>query len=148
MLNDELAVVIETVWSEVLRATVRRLESEEPSSVRPVSVTARIRVSGPSPHLIYLCCSEPLARKLAAFMFKVDAGEASDADVSDAVGEMVNMVGGNVKCVFEGPSVLSLPEVELGGPCGGPAWSFPGAIGEVRFDDGGEPLLLAVAAPS
>lgn len=148
MLSDELAGVIETVWSEVLRASVRRLEIEEPSSLRLSSVTARIRVAGPSPHVIFLSCSESLARRLAAFMFKVDAADASDDDVRDAIGEMVNMVGGNVKCIFDGPSVLSLPEVEIGGACGGPAWSYPGAIGEVRFDDGGEPLLLAVAAPS
>ena len=148
MLSAELAGVIETVWSEVLRASVRRLEIEEPSSLRASSVTARIRVAGPSPHVIFLSCSESLARRLAAFMFKVDPAQASVEDVSDAVGEMVNMVGGNVKCIFDGPNVLSLPEVEVGGTCGGAAWSLPGAIGSVRFDDAGEPLLLAVAAPS
>ena len=33
----------------------------------------------------------------------------SEADVLDAVGEIVNMVGGNLKGIVEGDSSLSLP---------------------------------------
>jgi chemotaxis protein CheX len=32
-------------------------------------------------------------------------------DVDDALGELANVVGGNVKAVLPGPSVLGLPEV-------------------------------------
>ena len=34
-----------------------------------------------------------------------------DEDVDDALGELANVVGGNVKAVLPGPSVLGLPEV-------------------------------------
>ena len=34
-----------------------------------------------------------------------------DEDVEDALGELANVVGGNVKAVLPGPSVLGLPEV-------------------------------------
>lgn len=148
MLSDELASVIETVWSEVLRADVRRLAEGEPSPVRPSSVTATIHVLGPAPRTIIFCCSEALGRRLAAAMFKVDMGSASKEDVSDAVGEVVNMVGGNVKCIFGSPSTLSLPEVRQGGTCGGSTWGLAGAMGEARFEDAGEPFLVAVTAPS
>lgn len=147
MLSDELASVVETVWSEVLRSEVRRLEGDEPSSVRLSSVTARIHVLGPAPRTIVFTCSEALGRRLASHMFHVDPESASPEDVSDAVGEVVNMVGGNVKCIFGSPTTLSLPEVEGTGTCGGPAWSFADAVGEVRFEDAGEPFLVAVTAP-
>jgi hypothetical protein len=58
------------------------------------------------------------------------------------------MVGGNVKCIFGSPTTLSLPQVTDGGVCGGPAWGYAGAMGEARFDDAGEPFLVAVTAPS
>ncbi|MFO0593307.1 MAG: chemotaxis protein CheX [Polyangiaceae bacterium] len=148
MLSDELASVIETVWSEVLRSDVRRLDEGEPCNVRLASVTARIHVLGPAPRTIVFTCSETLGRRLASFMFHVDPEAASAEDVNDAVGEVANMVGGNVKCIFGSPTTLSLPEVEGTGPCGGPAWSFAGAMGEARFDDAGEPFLVAVTAPS
>ncbi len=147
MLSDELASVIETVWSEVLRADVRRLEEGEPSPRRPSSVTATIHVLGPAPRTIVFICSEALGRRLAAAMFKVEMDSASKEDMSDAVGEITNMVGGNVKCIFGSPSTLSLPEVKGGGPCGGPAWGLAGAMGEARFEDAGEPFLVAVTAP-
>jgi chemotaxis protein CheX len=41
-------------------------------------------------------------------------GAVSDADVADAVGELVNMIGGNVKSLMPGPSALSLPVVAAG----------------------------------
>ena len=34
-----------------------------------------------------------------------------EEDVADALGELANVVGGNVKAVLPGPSVLGLPEV-------------------------------------
>ncbi len=148
MLSDELASVIETVWSEVLRAEVRRLEEGEPSPPCLSSLTATIRVLGPAPRTIVFCCSEALGRRLAAAMFKVEADSASKEDVSDAVGEIVNMVGGNVKCIFGSPSTLSLPEVKSGGACGRPAGGLAGAMGEARFEDAGEPFFVAVTAPS
>ncbi len=148
MLSDELAIVIETVWSEVLEAEVRRLSADEPSALRPSSVIAKIHVLGPSPRTIVFSCSEALGRRLASTMFKVDVDSASPDDVNDAVGEVVNMVGGNVKCIFGSPTTLSLPQVESGGACGGPAWTLAGAMGEARFDDAGEPFLVAVTAAS
>jgi len=42
------------------------------------------------------------------------AAGTPDEDVADAVGELVNMIGGNVKSLMPGPSVLSLPVVAAG----------------------------------
>ena len=42
-----------------------------------------------------------------------------DEDVADALGELANVVGGNVKAVLPGPSVLGLPEVGSA-PAAGP----------------------------
>ena len=42
-----------------------------------------------------------------------------DEDVEDGLGELANVVGGNVKAVLPGPSVLGLPEVGSA-PAAGP----------------------------
>jgi chemotaxis protein CheX len=34
-----------------------------------------------------------------------------DEDIEDGLGELANVVGGNVKAVLPGPSVLGLPEI-------------------------------------
>jgi len=67
--------------------------------------------------------------------------EAGPADVADAVGELVNMVGGNIKSLMPGPSVLSLPAVAAGR-----AAHPSGATEIARFDGvwAGEPVRVAV----
>jgi hypothetical protein len=44
-----------------------------------------------------------------------------DEDIEDALGELANVVGGNVKAVLPGPSVLGLPEVGVAPEAGRPA---------------------------
>ncbi len=46
-------------------------------------------------------------------MFAMEPDEVSDAEIGDALGEMANIVGGNVKALMPEPSVLSLPQVAL-----------------------------------
>ena len=41
-----------------------------------------------------------------------------EEDVDDALGELANVVGGNVKAVLPGPSVLGLPETGTTPPPG------------------------------
>lgn len=57
-----------------------------------------------------------LARTITETMFGMDPGEAASADIDDAVGEVANMIGGNVKSLVPGPSLLSLPAVVIGEP--------------------------------
>src|SRR3546814_11558410 len=40
--------------------------------------------------------------------------EITPEDVTDAIGELVNMIGGNVKSLMPEPSILSLPMVAAG----------------------------------
>ena len=71
-------------------------------------------------------------------MFDVEIEEVSPADVLDAVGELVNIVGGNLKGMLPSPTGLSLPSVTDGavhldpGPaptcwstCSCPGWTSP-----------------------
>ena len=57
---------------------------------------------------------EAVARRAAAVMFELDASAASLEDMQDAVGELTNMTGGNVKALLEGQCALSLPAVVEG----------------------------------
>ena len=52
------------------------------------------------------------AEELARCLLKEHAPPVLDPeDVEDGLGELANVVGGNVKAVLAGPSVLGLPEV-------------------------------------
>jgi chemotaxis protein CheX len=49
----------------------------------------------------------------AAAMFGLSAVELTDAEVTDAVGELTNIIGGNIKSLLPGPSRLSMPVVTI-----------------------------------
>ena len=79
---------------------------------------ARIAITGEARALMTLVCEETFARYLACTMFMVADEELGADEVNDAIGELVNIIAGNVKGVLPPGTNLSLP-------CVGPAASFP-----------------------
>ena len=58
-----------------------------------------------------LQCSAELARRAAVVMFSVELDKVSPEQVRDAVGELTNMTGGNLKALLPPPCQVSLPTV-------------------------------------
>lgn len=74
--------------------------------------TSTVAVSGAWSGRIVIELSDAAARDVAALM--LDVGAATDAEMRDAIGELANIVGGNVKSLMPEPSALTLPEVHEG----------------------------------
>ena len=76
-------------------------------------------------------------------MFDITAAEAVPADLQDALAELSNMIGGNLKTLLPGPSFLSLPTVTEGNDY---SLSVPGSrlISHVQLDCNGELLDVAL----
>jgi len=51
-------------------------------------------------------------RRAAAAMFDADLESVTEFQMNDALAELTNMVGGNVKCLIDQPTRLSLPSVQ------------------------------------
>ncbi|MCU0705946.1 MAG: chemotaxis protein CheX, partial [Fimbriiglobus sp.] len=57
--------------------------------------------------------------------FDTPSAEVTPAELADALGELANMVGGNLKALLPDGCRLSLPSVEPGaGPPPTDAWAF------------------------
>jgi CheY-specific phosphatase CheX len=80
---------------------------------------------------------------VAAAMFGMDDGQASEADVHDAIGEIANMTAGNVKGLVSGYSRLSLPTVTEGTRL---SISMPGSrvVRRAAFDCGQDSFSVIV----
>lgn len=81
----------------------------EPGRSHAADWSAVIHIFGDSDALVEMNVSEGAARIFAANMFAKELGELADDDIRDAVGEIVNMLGGNLKGMVPGESNLSLP---------------------------------------
>lgn len=73
---------------------------------------AWVDVHGAIPGRVLLTSELPTVEHLTRALLGMGADEAvSDADLVDALGEVANVVGGNVKALVPDPGALSLPEV-------------------------------------
>lgn len=77
--------------------------------------SASVAIRGAWNGVVAIELAEGLAQLATRSMLGLEPdSEVSDVDLADAVGELVNMVGGNIKGLVPGPSRLSLPLVAAG----------------------------------
>ncbi len=101
--------IIEFVWATLLD------EQLTAGAGAPIedAVCAAISIGGPWTATLEVRVSYALARRFAADLLGLDDAELANEDVDDALGELANVVGGNVKGLLDdgGASTLSLPIV-------------------------------------
>ena len=88
-------------------------------------------------------CAVDLARQVAALMFNMSPENTSIEEVQDALGELVNMTGGNLKALLAEPCYLSLPAVVEGHNY---TLRIPGSalVSQVAFECQGHPFLVTL----
>ncbi len=74
-------------------------------------LSAVVDISGGWDGTVRLMLTEGLGRHIAGAMLGVAPDEIARSAVWDAVGELANMIGGNLKAILPGPCVLSMPMV-------------------------------------
>jgi chemotaxis protein CheX len=76
------------------------------------ALSSWVEVVGPWTGCVVLTCDRSTAEELARCLLAEHAPPVlDDEEIADALGELANVVGGNVKAVLPGPSALGLPEV-------------------------------------
>ena len=81
----------------------------------PLDVVASISLTGAWDGHIIISMTEPAGVTVAAAMLDLDPATVTEADITDAVGEWVNVVGGNAKRLLPKPCQLSLPMASRSG---------------------------------
>jgi chemotaxis protein CheX len=83
------------------------------ASSSPREVSCSVAIDGPTKAIVEVRLAMDLAGHLTNAMLGEGSAESKDL-VRDLAGELANMIGGNVKGLFPGPSTLSIPKVEIG----------------------------------
>ena len=110
--NEDLLTFAESVWSSIL--DMKLLPGDDDATTSPESVIACVQVTGDWEGAVTVRCSKEQASNMAAAMFGMDAADLSEEEIRDAMGEIANMVGGNVKGLAPGTNTLALPTVARG----------------------------------
>jgi chemotaxis protein CheX len=107
--HDELRSIMDAIWQSLLGSSLTSAEAAGEES-RP-RVVGRVEISGGWEGVVTIDCDAELAADVAAAMFGLDEGDAAPDEIRDALGELANMAGGNIKSLLPGPSQLGLPVV-------------------------------------
>jgi chemotaxis protein CheX len=109
--EDVVRSIVEQVWESLLQAPAvpwsGGLGSDRPT------VAAQVTLAGDWNGAVRMSCDVVTAARLAGTMLGTDDEPLPEDDVHDAVGEIVNVIGGNVKGSLDGSTSLGLPTVDV-----------------------------------
>ncbi|PIQ98180.1 MAG: hypothetical protein COV67_00185 [Nitrospinae bacterium CG11_big_fil_rev_8_21_14_0_20_56_8] len=124
VLENELREYTQLVWQTLLDLEVVPSPDDPIPLLAKDWVTACVQIMGEWTGLVVLETHPDLARTLAGKMFFLEPGEITTEEIKDSQGELINMVGGNIKALLPEPNYLSVPIVALEGH----SLFFPGTI--------------------
>ena len=140
--EEQITGITQDVWSSFTGKAVRSAPEQVAPDGGDVAVGS-VAVTGDWQGSVLLACPMDLARSVASAMFDRPAERLTDDEVAEALGELTNMIGGNLKSLFPGPSRLSLPSVTVGA---WPTVPVPGAVlvNSVSLACEGLPLTVSI----
>jgi chemotaxis protein CheX len=112
MTAPDLAEIVEGTITLMLG-----LDPGEPASGEQPArceIGASVQLAGEWHGAVVVSCDLPFGRRAAAAMFASEPDALSESDVTDALGELANMIAGNVKPLLPGAATISLPTVVRG----------------------------------
>jgi len=112
--SQDVVTVVHDVFASLLGLEVSSNDgvSPEPSSSRKVSTT--VGITGDWNGTLTMECDCDTACLLASSMLGTEPDSSMNDDVKDVLGEIVNILAGNVKGTLPGRSRLSLPLIVEG----------------------------------
>lgn len=107
--TDDLVVIAGEVSLTMLGTAFEPAPGATPG--RP-GLTACVQINGEWQGAVLVQCSVAAASAITRLLLRT--AHVEPAEVRDALGEVANMIGGNLKALLPGPSHLSLPTVVEG----------------------------------
>lgn len=146
-LEQEIISLTQYIWGATLNLEATPHDEPVPPVPGGRTLDGVINITGAWAGALVLQVPEHVARRAAAVMFELPEDAATLEDMQDAVGELTNMTGGNVKALLDGHCQLSLPAVVEGRDY---SIRVPGsdAVTRVTFDIDGEPFVVSLLARS
>ncbi|BEP15088.1 hypothetical protein acdb102_33990 [Acidothermaceae bacterium B102] len=108
---DDVCIIAQDVWASFLNVHIDQIAVDDAALAGQPSIVGAVRVADAWFGAVVLELTPGLARQVAATMFETTPDVVTESEVVDALGELTNMIGGNVKSLLPAPSQLSLPMV-------------------------------------
>lgn len=141
-MHSDIEQICQMIWDSLFGLALEA--APEPDLSGDATVTSFVHIDGAWQGVVMVQCTMDFASQLTKSMFDDDSdGPVGEADLRDALGEVANMVAGNVKALLPEPCSISLPAVALGTD---DTVSVPrtALVTTVPFTCDGEPLVITL----
>jgi chemotaxis protein CheX len=109
-ISTELIAIVGEVWDSFLLGDLESLPIAVDQASELVTC-ANVCLTGAWTGVLMVECDPDVAMRLSCVLLGLDMGAATEVDIADTLGEIANVVGGNLKNVLPGPTSMSLPVV-------------------------------------
>lgn len=141
--KHQILEISQEIWESLLGMEIEPSdEAGNPFADSKRTMTGFVNIGGAWEGTVLLEVSDTLSQRFAATMLGMTE-TVSFQDVADSLGELTNMVGGNIKSLLPAPSNLSIPAVAEGSDYS--IWA-PGTdlLAQVTLRCENEPMLITV----
>ena len=107
-LSPDIEQIVQSVFAIMLNLDVAR--DDAPYEEHDCLLTS-VQIAGEWMGCVVLELSPAAARAAASAMLQLPDESLTAADCEETAAELANVIGGNVKCLLPGPSLLSMPTV-------------------------------------
>lgn len=142
--KHQIHEICQEIWESLLGMDLDLSEEAgNPFADSKRTYTGFVNIGGAWQGTVLLEVSDTLSHRFGGQMLGIPPDEVTSTDVSDSLGELTNMVGGNIKSLLPSPSNLSIPSVAEGSDY---SISAPGTdlLAQLTLRCEGEPMLITV----
>lgn len=107
--DEQIAQIATDIFCSMLQMEVVIDDSKSPN----IEVGALVRFEGAWNGALVIECSLDQAFDVTNRLMRIERPSAFDDNVVDALGELANMIGGNLKALLPPRNILSVPSVFL-----------------------------------
>ena len=143
-LATDIEEIIRSIWSTLFELSIRTNGDQQLDG--EAQVTSVVHIDGAWHGAVMMQSPLQLAATLTAGMFKADSPPSFD-DIRDALGELTNMLAGNLKALLPEPCAISLPAVAVGSDYN-MAVVGSTVVARVPFICDGQPLVVTLVERS
>lgn len=111
--TEEIFAVTASVFTTMVGSPVE-LDTDRSQLAERSPITGCVQIAGEWTGAVLVQTTGALATHAASRMLAMEESEVQKEDHQDTMAEIANMIGGNIKSLVPGPSVLSLPTVTTG----------------------------------
>lgn len=112
--DDDIREIVANICCTLVELPLVAVEKAPDRSIHEHAYTSSVQITGAWEGAVSVDFSAPLARRMTEAMFGMEDGEAAREEILDALGEVANVAGGNVKALLPAPAQLSMPSVTEG----------------------------------